>query len=458
MAKESLGTVVKRRTQGVVFLAIVAALIGLSIAIYDKAFTPTVDVTMLANTTGNQLQEASDVKVNGLIVGSVGSVSVEHDPNYPANVNKTVAKVQLKLDPGMVNQIPSNVVAAILPKTLFGEQYVSLEIPTNPSGQHIQSGEVIEPDQSKGALEAQKVLGDLLPVLTAVQPAQLNATLTALATALNGRGEKLGETLVNLDHYLKILNSQSPTGNTYTGQLVDDLDKLGKVALEYNGVAPDLFASLQNLLTSANTVIQKRTELDQLLTAGSGASGVLSSFLSDNEQRIITVSGQTSKVFNTLAVYAPEYSCLFAGINQLYTKASNAIYNGAIHLSATVTAPDSTFGPYKKGEEPKLVTGYGPNCFGLPNNPTPVDSQGHFQIPAKYNCLNDGAALTKAGNSANCTATASSSNDSAINSPAEDAMVNSLIAGDLGTTPDKVPSSSTLLAGPLLRGQKVVVK
>ncbi len=42
------------------------------------------------------------------------------------------------------------------------------------------------------AIEVERVLSDLYPLLRTVQPEQLNYTLTALADALEGRGEKLG--------------------------------------------------------------------------------------------------------------------------------------------------------------------------------------------------------------------------------------------------------------------------
>ncbi|MDQ8035322.1 MAG: MCE family protein, partial [Bordetella sp.] len=41
-------------------------------------------------------------------------------------------------------------------------------------------------------------------------PADLNATLTALATALEGRGEQIGQNLETLDSYLKRINPQIP--------------------------------------------------------------------------------------------------------------------------------------------------------------------------------------------------------------------------------------------------------
>ena len=46
------------------------------------------------------------------------------------------------------------------------------------------------------------MLADLFPLLRAVRPADLDATLYALATALNGRGDQLGQSFDKLDTYL----------------------------------------------------------------------------------------------------------------------------------------------------------------------------------------------------------------------------------------------------------------
>ncbi|MDT4904248.1 MAG: phospholipid/cholesterol/gamma-HCH transport system substrate-binding protein [Pseudonocardiales bacterium] len=433
MPKESLMEVTKRRLLGVLFIALVAALVSLSILIYNKAFTDTVDVTLKANHIGNQLIIDSDVKERGIIVGSVKAV----------RANGENAIVTLALTPSRAQDIPKNVSAQILPKTLFGEQYVSLIIPDHPSA-HIAAGDTIPQDLSKGALETQTVLDHLYPLLTAIRPADLNATLTAVATALKNRGAKLGQTLVNFDQYLKAINP-------HTKQLVDDLKKLGQVAVEYNGVAPDIFDSLKNLQTSAKTVIAKRQALDNLFTTGADTSVVLQGFLDQNKQRLITLNDQNNKIFPLLARYSPEFTCLFSGINKLVGLANKAIYDNQIHLSVTLDA--TNMGKYKPGEQPKLIKNYGPNCFGLPDNPQPIVN-GSFQVPDKYRCINDGAALTADP----CGKRPSAAGYTAVGSAEETALVNTLVSGEMGTTPDKVPAATTLLAAPLLRGHEVVSK
>ncbi|MEO9137778.1 MAG: MCE family protein [Jatrophihabitans sp.] len=441
MPKESLATVTKRRLFGVLFIVMVVGFVSLSIAIYNKVFTDTVDIKLKANSTGNQLILDSDVKIRGLIVGSVRGISS----------NGKDATVSISLIPERAKLIPQNVTARILPKTLFGEQYIALAIPQedlDPKNakdvKYIKQGDVIEQDRTKGALEAQTVLDHLLPVLTAVRPADLNATLTAVATALQGRGEKLGQTLVDLDQYLKAINP-------HTKELISDLKKLGQVALEYNGVAPDIFDSLKNLQTTMKTVVEKKQGIDNLFTTGADTSVVLTGFLEQNQSRLITLTQQTAQTYPRLAEFAPEFTCLFGGIAKLVGLANKAIYNNQIHLSAT--ADLTNMGKYVPGQQPRLVRGLGANCFGLPDNPQPIVN-GHFQIPDKYRCVNDGAPLTNDP----CGRKPSAAGYTALGSAQENSLVNTLIAGDLGTDPDKVPGVATILAAPMLRGQQVDLK
>ena len=89
---------------------------------YKKAFTEVARVTLETDTAGNQLQEASDVKVRGVIVGEVREVE--------ANVEG--ATIELAIKPEYLDQIPADVTARLLPKTLFGERFVSLRAAGEP--------------------------------------------------------------------------------------------------------------------------------------------------------------------------------------------------------------------------------------------------------------------------------------------------------------------------------------
>ncbi|MDT4936792.1 MAG: phospholipid/cholesterol/gamma-HCH transport system substrate-binding protein [Pseudonocardiales bacterium] len=433
MARESFGTIARRRLLGLTFLVVLAGLVALSVAVYNKAFTPVVTVHLKTDHTGNQLLEGSDVKARGVIVGSVKKVKSTGDG----------ATVTLAIEPGRRKLIPADVQAQILPKTLFGEQFVALIIRQGDDSGAIQAGATIAQDRSSVALETERVLGDLLPLIQAVQPAELNATLTAMATALKGRGAELGYTLTHMDSYLKSFNPS-------VKQLVDDLKQLGQFSDQLNAAAPDLLATLDNFETGARTVIQKQSALDSILTQADTTSNLLTSFLSENASRLITIVDTTDSIYTLLNQYTPEYGCMLHGLAKYFDRANLGIVHHQIQLSAQLYIAQSNYGAYHPGNEPVYITGVGPVCFGIPNPPVP------FVVPSKYRCLNDGANLT----ADNCAAknAVNGRDQQAIGSAAENAEVNSLLASAFDTTPNKVPGVATLLLAPSLRGQVVTVK
>src|SRR5690606_14670459 len=87
--------------------------------------------------------------------------------------------------------------------------------------------------------EVEQVLNDIYPLLRAVQPAELNYTLNALATALEGRGEDIGENIETLNSYLTRINPQVP-------KLMEDLRLLSTVSNTYADVLPQLARTLRN--------------------------------------------------------------------------------------------------------------------------------------------------------------------------------------------------------------------
>lgn len=448
MAAEPLRAVVKRRSLGVVLIVLVVALLSLSIAFYEKVFTKVTMVTLETDRTGNQLQAQSDVKLRGIIVGEVRKVSSDGDG----------AKIELALQPDKTAMIPSNVSAQLLPKTLFGERFVSLVLPSDRA-RAIRAGDVIPQDRSQASIELEKVFDDVLPLLQALKPAELNATLTALSTALQGRGEQLGKNLVALDSYLSKLQPSVP-------QLVRDLDELGQVSDLYNRVAPDLLGALDNLTVTSRTVTEKAGQLGSLLVAGQQTAQTLQDFLDANGDRLITVASGSAKLLKVLADYSPEYPCLAAGLAQSEPKLENA-FGGqtsgpkALRITLEVVKPR---GKYVPGDEPRFGTIPGPNCQGLPNPEIPFPANGYGEGRG----LDGAAAVGGAGSGAlasvlrpatgdegGALSTAEQASLQTSGSTSESRTVNALIASDLGVAANDVPSVATLLAAPILRGSEV---
>jgi phospholipid/cholesterol/gamma-HCH transport system substrate-binding protein len=410
------------RTYGLVFLLVLALLVGLSIAIYNKAFVHVVTVTLETDRVGNQLAPPADVKLRGMIVGEVRNVRSDG----------RTASVELALDPVSVPLIPSNVSARLLPKTLFGEKYVALQLPSEPSREAIGEGDVIPQDRSRTAIEIETVLDNLLPLLRTIKPAKLNATLNAFATALEGRGERIGENLELVDGYFGRFNQHLPA-------LTDDITGLADLSQIYADAAPDLARMLRNFTTSSRTMADKAATYAAFLTGTTGFATTTGDFLAANDDRIIRVNSVGRPTMELLARYSPQYPCLLQGLSQSNDFIGDAFAHGELHITLEVVRSRPG---YKPGEEPRWGENRGPRCYGLPNPPTPWPG----------NVFNDGTnpAATGGGGSPLDALTSGHSGTAE-----EQRVVDALVAPALGVPATQVPDVATLLFAPMARGTAV---
>lgn len=417
------------RFYGLVFIAVIAGLVTLSIAIYNKAFTPVVHVRLQAGSVGDQLQPSADVKLRGLIVGQVRGISS----------NGAVATVDLALDPADVNRIPSNVDARLLPSTLFGNTYVDLEIPAGPPSHAIQAGDVIPQDRSEAGIEVQQVLGDLLPLLRTIQPGKLNATLAAFADALEGRGDQLGANLVTVDQYVSKLDPLLPAVQA-------DLRELARTTDVFNAAAPDLLAVLRNFTVTGQTVEAKANQLVSFLTGVQSFAGTAQNVLQHDGDRVITVAQVLQPTIALLDEYSPEYPCLLSGLAQQEPRLQQVFAGGALHITLSVVIPRA---PYTPSEVPRYEAHSGPNCAGLPDPSVPAPP---VTIPDGTSSAPPGGRTASSGSSLITPLTSGLAGTSS-----EQHVIDALLAPVMKVPPDQVPAVAALLFGPLARGTAVSV-
>jgi phospholipid/cholesterol/gamma-HCH transport system substrate-binding protein len=449
------GKVIRVRLQGLAFLVVLALLLGLSVATYNKAFTNVAKVTLKTDTVGNQLSEASDVKIRGVIVGEVRAV----------HASMHGATIELAIDPTYLKQIPADVTARLLPKTLFGERFVSLQLPENPSSQRLADGAVIGQDRTKNAIELQKVIDDLLPLLKAVQPQDLSFTLGAVANALRGRGDALGANLASTGTYIGQINTALP-------QLQHDISELADLSDTYQSAADDLLAVLDNLSFTNRTVVDQTEQLRRTFTVGASSATTTAGFLETNERNLISLAHTSQPVLGVFAKYSPEYPCLLNGLsrfNPMISQAFGADGDPALNLNITVDMPPRN--PYRPGDQPKYLDSSPPDCRGLTNIDAIIAAAQHGEYycpdapadgvkspdnPTSGNphCLggsgpNDvppGAGNPNAGNAASF---------NLAGSTAELDFVRSILGYQTGTAPGKVSDLAAATLAPVLRGTQV---
>src|SRR4051794_9079209 len=341
---------------GVLLLVVAAALVALSILQFNQAFTPADHVTVHIGRAGLQLLPGSDVKERGIIVGSVEDISSTGDG----------ADIKLRLKPSQAAQIPANVSVRLLPKTLFGEKYVDLVPPAQPSSVHLADGAVISEDQTAKTLEIDEALNDLLPTLRAVPPADLNRTLTALATALSGRGEELGATIEDSDAWLRGFTPHLP-------QLQHDLAALATVSHTYADAAPALLRMLGNLTVTSTTVVQQQQQISAFLDDVAGAADATHDLLARNADNLIAVNRVNRPVLSLLARYSPEFPCFFRGYAGLIPRIHDAVAKhpaGISHSAHVVVEIVPSFPTYQRPIDlPEFKDKRGPNCCGPPHPP-----------------------------------------------------------------------------------------
>jgi phospholipid/cholesterol/gamma-HCH transport system substrate-binding protein len=404
----------RQRWLGAGFVLVLVSLLALSVLVYRKAFTPVAWVTLHTTHAGMQLSPGADVKLRGVIIGDVRTITADGGN----------ATLRLALDPAQIGLVPADVTARLLPKTLFGERYVEL-VPSatgSPAAGKLSDGAVIDQDRSSSAVELERVLDKALPLLQAIQPDKLAATLGALAYALDGRGDMLGRDLTTTDAYLSALNQQLPT-------ITADVRKLATVLDTYTGALPDLLDVLRNATVTMTTISDQRTELARFLADTTDLAKTTDTFLDRYDDRIIQLGRVSRPVLELLAAYAPEYPCLLKGLVALQPQVEDVFSTGRMHITLEVTKDN---GKYAKGrDEPRYGAHNGPQCRGLP-------SPG---VPAPEVRVADGYAGM--GNSGTA---------------AEKAAIKPILAAASGTTPDDVSDLAVLLWGPMMRGAVVNVE
>ena len=438
---------VPHKILGVAFIGVLCFLLWLTYAFYAKVFTETVNVELKTSHIGLQLNEHADVKLRGIIVGEVTGVSTDGDE----------ATVNLALKPDQVAEISSAVSARILPKTLFGEKYVALVPPTGAEGRHIKAGDVIARDKTAVGIEIEKVLNDALPLLQAVDPADLNATLNTLATALEGRGAEIAGTLTQLDGYLKKLNPSVP-------KLMDALTKLTQVAQLYGDATPDLVRALRNLTITGNTVVEKQVQLQTFFVDVQKLSTSGNTFLKENEDRVIRLGEVSRPVLDLLERYSPEVPCFLKVMTDTAPILNDTFRDGRLNINLELITNQPT--RYEPNELPAYKDHRGPTCVGK-NYSHPGSKPGPYtqENPAPYITGDDGVIGDHNKNQRfplnlqlNRAMPGFALDTQGVGTPAEQKVVDSVVAPEMGIPATDVPDLTTLLVGPLLRGGQVNLK
>jgi len=304
--------------EGVVLLLVGALVLVLVYIQFRGGFTPKTELTMVASRAGLVMEPGSEVTYNGVKIGRVDSISQIERDGRPA------AKLVLEVNPKYIELIPANVVAHIEAATLFGNKYVSLSSPENPKPQRISSHDVI--DVRSVTTEFDTLFETITSIAAKVDPIELNATLSALAQALNGLGGKFGESIVNGNQILEHLNPR-------VKQLGYDVRRLADLGEIYSRASPDLWNFLQNAVVTARTLTRQQHDLDAALLSAVGVGNTGEDIFARGGPYLARGAADLVPTAALLDTYSPELFCMIRNFHDAAPKVANAVGGNGYSLA-----------------------------------------------------------------------------------------------------------------------------
>ncbi|MBO9520546.1 MAG: MCE family protein [Nocardioidaceae bacterium] len=296
---------------------------------------------------GGSLVSGADVKIRGVIVGRVTSIG--RGSGGGVRVNIDIPSDDLRM-------VPNNVVARILPATVFGTSYVDLVTPGRPATTSLRAGAVIPADKTQGTLELQQALDDIDSLVKAVGPAELASAIGSAAQALDGRGLKLGDTIDVANAYLAKLNPRMPAVREDLSKLADNLELA-------RGVLPDFLAATDDLLVTARTLVEKKASLATLISGGTTLTARANGLLSANQAALVRFIDNSAVLLDV--VYQNRHAGITGAIatnRALAAKLATVVKHGYINSTTSFELDVPPY--YTAADCPRFGAARATNCAG----------------------------------------------------------------------------------------------
>lgn len=334
-------------------VTVIAGLVMLTGALYTGSFQKYVPVTLSSDRAGLVMESGAKVMMNGVQVGRVGGISTTQSP----------VTLRLEILPSEIANIPANISAQIRATTAFGAKFVDLVYPDHPLSQRLSAGAVLT--SQNVTTEVNTVFENLVNLLDQIDPAKLNAVLSALADGFRGQGERIGQSITDANDVLEALNPR-------TELIADNWRKFRQLNDVYSASASDILSVLDAASTTSDTVTGHAASLDTLLLNTIGFADAGSNLLGTNQQNLVDAINTAAPTTALLHTYNPTYTCTLQGAQWwLDNGARDAIGgNGRTYVAdAAILLGDD---PYVYPDNLPIIAAKGgpdgkPSCGSLPD-------------------------------------------------------------------------------------------
>jgi phospholipid/cholesterol/gamma-HCH transport system substrate-binding protein len=248
---------------GLVGLLLLALLGTYGVRYSFGAYEPGYDLTARFEGAGQNLDTQSVVKLRGVDVGQVESISLGDDDR---------AVVELRIEPDV--DVPESAVAVIRPISIFGPKFIDLiPGPGESEGPFLDDGDEIE--HTRPALELTDILADANQLLEAVDPEDLTTILHTFAEGISGLSQEIADSVTNGQTVLNAMVDSSEDRHELLDSMATIADDLADQGDTILGIAGNSHEALP-------TISEHEDDFAGLLAATSRLSSSLADVVSAN--------------------------------------------------------------------------------------------------------------------------------------------------------------------------------
>ncbi|TQF68811.1 MCE family protein [Rhodococcus spelaei] len=286
------------------------------------------------------------VRYSGVNIGRIAGI----DSGAQSSV------VRLQIDSGSIGQVPSAVLARVVPRTFFGDIYIQLvDAPNAGSSAPLADGDTIGVDTGPDAVALYGVYKKMVDVLDRMQPQKMQTALTALGKALDGRGETIGRIVDRL-------GSASATLTPSAQRFLDTAPEFRSVMTALDAATPDVLATLTAATSVSRSIVEHGDQMAAMFGAAASFASVAASFVGEQRGRITTVMDSTGKILATTAANTSGLVDTLSGAESFGAAGARVFATGKFNITAVPSFAGPL--PYTGADCPHYGSAYGATCGG----------------------------------------------------------------------------------------------
>ncbi|MDY6995717.1 MAG: MCE family protein [Actinomycetota bacterium] len=320
--------------------AVAVAMVGRATGVFERASDVFVGVPVSAGLITTQ----APVRYHGVNVGRIAEIES----------STSTSRVRLAIDDQALPMIPDSVVARVVPRTFFGDIYLQLADGSGPrSNRPLSAGSTVSIDDSAEAMALYDVFTKLVDVFSRIKPEGMQTALTAISQAIDGRGADIGATIDNLSVVADRLTPSMVQFLDATPQFRDVMESL-------HAATPDILDTLSSATAVSARMLDDRTGLSAALGGLSELATVLTPFLADHSDQLITVVDSAGRILATTAAQPQGLVGTLSGARAFGDAGARSFANGRFNITAVATFAGPM--PYSIEDCPVYGSSLGAHC------------------------------------------------------------------------------------------------